>query len=81
MLDETYQVRSLEIGPSIGDTKQAYQNVEKWTKPEKPAFSLNFTAMRPVVRKEPKGVVLIISPFNYPLWLTIGPVVRNLLLK
>ncbi|KAF7425984.1 hypothetical protein PC9H_008346 [Pleurotus ostreatus] len=70
----TLENNFLEIGPSIGDTKQAYQNVEKWSKPEKPAFSLNFTAMRPVVRKEPKGVVLIISPFNYPLWLTIGPV-------
>jgi hypothetical protein len=31
--------------------------------------------MRPVIRKESKGVVLIISPFNYPLWLSIPPAV------
>ena len=32
--------------------------------------------MRPVVYKEAKGVVLIISPFNYPVWLTLTPLVR-----
>ena len=31
--------------------------------------------MRPMIRKEPKGVVLIISPFNYPIFLTLGPLV------
>ncbi|KII87684.1 hypothetical protein PLICRDRAFT_141625 [Plicaturopsis crispa FD-325 SS-3] len=64
----------LEIGPTIGDAKTAYENVEKWAKSEKPPFSFNFFAMRPLIRKEPKGVVLIISPFNYPLWLSIGPI-------
>lgn len=32
--------------------------------------------MRPVIYKVPKGVVLIISPFNYPIWLSLGPLVR-----
>ncbi|KAF7426026.1 hypothetical protein PC9H_008391 [Pleurotus ostreatus] len=68
----------LEIGPCIGEAKKVYQSVDKWAKPEKPAFTFNFFAMRPVIRKEPKGVVLIISPFNYPLWLTIGPVLGAL---
>ncbi|KAF8069067.1 NAD-aldehyde dehydrogenase [Lyophyllum atratum] len=63
----------LEISSTIGEVKNAYSSVEKWAKPEKPAFSLNFTVMRPVIYKEAKGVVLIISPFNYPLWLTLGP--------
>ncbi|KAJ8516845.1 hypothetical protein ONZ45_g5915 [Pleurotus djamor] len=63
----------LEIGPSISDIRGIYKNVEKWAKPEKPGFNINFTPMRPVIRKEPKGVVMIISPFNYPIWLTAGP--------
>ncbi|KAG5649774.1 hypothetical protein H0H81_002077 [Sphagnurus paluster] len=63
----------LEISTSIGEIKTAYSSVEKWAKPEKPALSLNFTVMRPVIYKEAKGVVLIISPFNYPVWLTICP--------
>ncbi|KAG6900272.1 hypothetical protein C0993_000460 [Termitomyces sp. T159_Od127] len=63
----------LEINSSASEVKEAYCNVERWAKPEKPGFSLNFTVMRPVIYKEAKGVVLIISPFNYPLWLTVSP--------
>lgn len=63
----------LEISAIIGEFKNAYSNVAKWAKPEKPPLSLNWTVMRPVVYKEAKGVVLIISPFNYPLWLSLGP--------
>ncbi|EGO03972.1 hypothetical protein SERLA73DRAFT_175681 [Serpula lacrymans var. lacrymans S7.3] len=65
----------LELNAVLGDTKVVYDRVDKWAKPERPPFSLNFAAMRPVIRKEPKGVVLIISPFNYPIFLTIGPLV------
>ncbi|KAF8623849.1 hypothetical protein AX15_006169 [Amanita polypyramis BW_CC] len=60
-----------EINTTIGDIKNTYNNVEKWAKPEKAPFSINFAAMRPVIYKEAKGVVLIISPFNYPIWLSI----------
>ncbi|KAJ7461546.1 NAD-aldehyde dehydrogenase [Mycena latifolia] len=63
----------LETGASVGEAMDAYKNVESWAKPEKPALSVNFMFMRPVTYKEPKGVVLIISPFNYPLWLCIAP--------
>jgi aldehyde dehydrogenase (NAD+) len=67
----TFESNFLEIHPTISDIKNAYNNVEKWAKPEKAPFSLNFVAMRPVVFKEAKGAVLIISPFNYPLWLSL----------
>lgn len=59
----------------------AYSNVEKWAKPERAPLSLNFSAMRPVIRKEPKGVVLIIGPFNYPIFLLLGPLVNLHLLS
>jgi aldehyde dehydrogenase (NAD+) len=66
-----------EIGIAITEALTAYRNVEKWSKPEHPPFSLNFAAMRPVIRKEPKGLVLIITPFNYPVFLSFSPVVRT----
>jgi aldehyde dehydrogenase (NAD+) len=50
----------LEIGPAISESLEAYKNVSKWTKTESVPFTLNFGAMRGRVRKEPKGVVLII---------------------
>ncbi|KAF7337964.1 Aldehyde dehydrogenase [Mycena venus] len=64
---------SLEITGSIAEIMEAYKNVESWAKPEKPPLSVNWMFMRPVMYKEPKGVVLIISPFNYPLWLCASP--------
>ncbi|CAE6386069.1 hypothetical protein BN14_00968 [Rhizoctonia solani AG-1 IB] len=65
----------LEINPLIKESIEVYKSVEKWAQPDKAPFSLNFAAMKPVVRKEPKGVVLIISPFNYPVWLALGPLI------
>ncbi|KAI6108623.1 NAD-aldehyde dehydrogenase [Pisolithus croceorrhizus] len=71
---------ALLILPS-GDCKIAYDGVEKWARTEKAPFSLNFFPMRPVIRKEPKGVVLSISPFNYPVWLALGPMGNCFVLK
>ncbi|KAG8683784.1 hypothetical protein FRC09_015853, partial [Ceratobasidium sp. 395] len=65
----------LEIGPLIKESIDVYKAVDKWAKPESAPFSLNFAAMKPVIRKEPKGAVLIISPFNYPLWLALSPLI------
>jgi len=72
----TEEPRRLEIVPTIGEVADQINGVEKWSKPIKPAFSFNFAAMRPIIRQEAKGTVLIISPFNYPIWLSIGPLVR-----
>ncbi|EKM75339.1 hypothetical protein AGABI1DRAFT_46604 [Agaricus bisporus var. burnettii JB137-S8] len=63
----------LEIGPSMMDARNAWAGVDKWAKTERAPFSINGFAMRPVIYKEPKGVVLIISPFNYPVWLCMSP--------
>lgn len=65
---------SIEINPTLNNILKIYNNIEKWSKPEKAPFSLQFTLMNPVVRKEAKGTVLIISPFNFPLWLSLAPV-------
>lgn len=64
--------------PTVQEALAQLAGVDKWSRDEKPAFSVNFFAMRPRVRKEPKGTVLIISPFNYPVWLTLGPLVSAL---
>ncbi|KAN0138292.1 Aldehyde/histidinol dehydrogenase [Lactarius tabidus] len=65
----------LEIGATLTEAVNAYQDVAKWCKPERAPFSFNWFAMKPTIRKEPKGVVLIISPFNYPVFLALRPLV------
>ncbi|KAI6148774.1 Aldehyde/histidinol dehydrogenase [Pisolithus tinctorius] len=71
----TLETAFLELDSTVSDCKIAYDRVEKWAQTEKAPFSFNFFAMRPVIRKEPKGVVLSISPFNYPVWLALGPMI------
>ncbi|TDL22725.1 NAD-aldehyde dehydrogenase [Rickenella mellea] len=63
----------LEIASMVAEGQHTYKNVAKWAKTERAPFSITFAAMGPAIRKEAKGVVLIISPFNYPVWLSIGP--------
>ena len=57
--------------------KLAYDNVEKWIKPQNIPFGMNWFAMKPRLVAEAKGVVLIISPFNVPLFLTMTPLVSS----
>ncbi|KAI0779139.1 aldehyde dehydrogenase [Irpex lacteus] len=61
----------LEINPGIAEARDAYDNVEKWAKTENARWSSTWFAMKPQIRKEPKGVVLIITPFNFPIHLTV----------
>ncbi|PPQ70793.1 hypothetical protein CVT24_001074 [Panaeolus cyanescens] len=65
--------RFMELIPSITEALVQYKNVDKWSKPTKPPFNFNFFAMKPLIRKEPKGTILIIAPFNYPVWLLLSP--------
>ncbi|KLO15667.1 aldehyde dehydrogenase, partial [Schizopora paradoxa] len=63
----------MELSCCVNDAVEAYNHVEHWSKTERAPFSMNYFPMGPKIRKEPKGVVLIISPFNYPAWLCLGP--------
>ncbi|KAI0353663.1 aldehyde dehydrogenase [Trametes cingulata] len=65
----------LDFGSALGEVRMAYDNVEKWVKPQKIDFSLNWFPMGPKYVPEPKGVVLIIAPFNLPMFLLLGPLV------
>ncbi|THH00936.1 hypothetical protein EW026_g1673 [Hermanssonia centrifuga] len=62
----------LDISAALSEAKDAYDNVEKWAKPEKARWDFNWFAMKPTIRKEPKGVVMIIAPFNFPMLLMLG---------
>ncbi|EPS94633.1 hypothetical protein FOMPIDRAFT_1026135 [Fomitopsis schrenkii] len=63
----------LELNGTLIEVKEAYDKVEKWAAPDSAPFSWLWFAMSPHVRNEPKGVVLLISPFNYPIYLLVSP--------
>ncbi|KAL0568278.1 Hexadecenal dehydrogenase [Marasmius crinis-equi] len=60
-----------ETSLSLSEIRNTYSNIDKWVKPETAPFSPTWSAMRPVILKEPKGVVLVIGPFNYPVFLSV----------
>jgi coniferyl-aldehyde dehydrogenase len=59
--------------PSVLVTKQAIRKVRRWMRPEKRWVNPIFGLWASRIDFHPKGVVGIISPWNYPLLLTIGP--------
>lgn len=65
-----------DIGASLGPLKHAKAHLKTWMKPEKrkttPAI-LGLLGAKAEVRFQPKGVVGIISPWNFPVNLTFAP--------
>lgn len=56
-----FALNRMEISDIEIQVLEAYNNVEKWSKTERAAFSIHFFPMGPSIRKEAKGVVLIIG--------------------
>jgi len=65
-----------DISASIGPLKHARENLRKWMRTEKrkttPAI-LGLFGAKAEVRFQPKGVVGVISPWNFPVNLTFAP--------
>jgi coniferyl-aldehyde dehydrogenase len=65
-----------DVAGSIGPLKYAKANVAKWMRPEKRKVSpaaLGLFGARAEIRYQPKGVVGVISPWNFPVNLTFAP--------
>jgi aldehyde dehydrogenase (NAD+) len=72
------EVDTTEILPVLDEIKQALENLDQWTKPKKVDAPLTMLGTRSSIMYEPKGVCLIISPWNYPFNLSAGPLVSAL---
>ena len=67
-----------EIKPVLGEINDALVNLRKWSEPRKVDAPLFLLGTKSEVIVEPKGVVLVIAPWNFPFQLTIGPVISAL---
>ena len=66
---------STEIGLVLEEISFALKHISKWSKPKSvPSALLNFPS-RSKIYCEPYGVVLILSPWNYPIQLALMPLV------
>lgn len=68
--DET---KLLEITPCITGLRHTAKRLKKWMRPQKRHISKLFFGAENVVVPQAKGIVGIIVPWNYPLFLAISP--------
>ena len=62
-----------DIASSIPDLDHQRAHVRKWMRPTRVSRALEAVGFTQQVRHDPKGVVGIIGPWNFPLYLTIVP--------
>ena len=62
-----------DLGPVIVEINEILHGLRRWARPErKYSGLLCFPSLCTTVHKMPYGVTLIISPFNFPILLTLG---------
>src|SRR5690606_20514247 len=62
-----------EITPSVQGINYTLKHLKGWMKPSRRHVSRMFRPARNEVQYQPLGVVGIITPWNYPLFLAMGP--------
>ncbi len=69
------QSEMTDLVSSVSPAKHAIANLDKWMRPEKRKmqFPLGLLGARGVVEYQPKGVVGVIAPWNFPVNLTMSP--------
>ncbi len=69
------EVDLTEIYPVTSELKDAKSNIRRWMNGRAVSTPLAMLGSSSKIHYEPKGVVLIISPWNFPFNLTFGPLV------
>lgn len=69
---------AVDIIPTLSEIKTALRGLKSWVKPKKTGNDLLLTGTSSYVLPQPKGVVLIIGPWNYPFMLVMSPLISAL---
>ena len=72
------ETKLLEVFTSVDGIRDAKKNLARWMAPERRHVSMLFFTGKNRVIPQPKGVVGIVVPWNYPLFLMIGPLTSAL---
>ena len=67
-----------EFVVTLGELKFARSRLSTWMRPEAVETPLSLFGSKAEIRCEPKGVVLILAPWNYPFYLSIVPLIAAL---
>jgi len=67
-----------DVAPPVGDIEYALKHLRSWMKPQRRRVPLVQMPAKARIQYEPLGVVLVIGPWNYPVNLSLGPLVAAL---
>lgn len=62
-----------EIYPTLKGIKTARKRLRRWARPRKVATPLSLWGSKSWIQPEARGLSLILSPWNYPVNLSLGP--------
>lgn len=64
-----------ELWVTVSEIRHAMRNLRRWMAPHRVPTRLALFGARSEVRYEPKGVILVIAPWNFPFMLALAPAV------
>ncbi len=68
----------LELYPSLSNLRYSLSRGRRWMRARRGLANLVFLPARTTLMPQPRGVVGIIVPWNYPLYLAVGPLIDAL---
>lgn len=67
-----------DVLPSVAGINYALKHLKKWMKPSKRHAGLMLTPSSVKVHYQPLGVVGVVTPWNFPMYLALGPAIQAL---
>lgn len=72
------ETKLVEIFGSLTAIRDTRKHLKRWIRPQKRKTSVLFLTGSNRVIPQPKGVIGVATPWNYPLYLSVGPVINGL---
>ena len=69
---------NFDVTTTIGDIRHAKKNLRRWMRPRNPGVPMHLRPASARVVPQPLGVVGIISPWNFPVFLGLAPMAAAL---
>jgi len=68
-----FEAYGTEIGPVYAEIDHALKHLRSWMQPQRVSTPLIFFPAKSTIYNDPLGVNLVISPWNYPVLLSLSP--------
>jgi acyl-CoA reductase-like NAD-dependent aldehyde dehydrogenase len=69
----TTDCMTLDLGTSLSQIRMAKHNLKRWMAPKSIHVPLAFKPARAQLRPQPRGVVGVMAPWNFPVYLAVAP--------